>query len=121
MWARLMEFIIGIWLGMSWLIFRYSVDHASLQINDWICSVCIILFALISYKELFRYSHLLNFFIGLWLISWTFYSGTGIDFGPHQNYMVIGLLLLMFSLVPSRAQEPPKRWVEFLSKKKDKN
>ena len=120
MWARHIESVIAAWLGFSWLIFRYTPDLSTLRINDWICMILIFLFSLLTYKDRFRYLHLLNFLVGSWLISWVIYSGTGIDFGPHQNYMVAGLLLLMLSLVPSRTKEPPMAWVEFLSKKKDK-
>ena len=120
MWARHIEAVIAAWLGFSWLIFRYTPNLLYLQINDWVCTILVLLFSLVTYKDRFRYFHLLNFLVGLWLIGWVVYSGTGIDFGPHQNYMVVGILLLMLSLVPSRTKEPPMAWVEFLSKKKEK-
>jgi hypothetical protein len=120
MWARHIEAVVAVWIAFSWLIFRYTADLTAMQINDTIISLLIILFSLITYQERFRYCHLLNFLIGLWLIGWVVYSGTGIEFGPHQNYMVSGLLLLMLSIVPSRTKEPPKAWVAFLSKKKEK-
>lgn len=120
MWARHLESVIAVWMLFSWLIFRYPPELIPLRINDLICAALILLFSLATYKDRFRYLHLLNFLVGAWLIGWTVYSGTGIDFGPHQNYMVAGLLLLMLSLVPSRTKKPPMAWVEFLSKKKAK-
>lgn len=120
MWARHIEAVIAAWLGLSWLIFRYTPDLTAMRINDLICMVLILVFSLITYKDRFRYCHLLNFLIGLWLIGWVFYSGTGVDFGPHQNYMVTGLLLLMLAVIPARTKEPPLPWVEFLAKKKNK-
>jgi len=118
MWARHIEAVIGIWIGFSWIIFRYSADETALQINDWISAILLNFFSLITYRDQFRYFHLFNFLIGLWFVSWVIHSGTGIHYGPHQNYMVAGLLLMMLSLVPSRTKEPPRGWVKFLVKKK---
>jgi len=118
MWARHIEGVIGLWLVFSWLIFSYPPDVAYLCYNDWICAVIIFFCSLLPYKDLFRYLNLVNFFVGTWLVAIVFFSGTGIHSAPHQNYMVVGLLLMMHSLVPSRTKEPPKPWVEFLEKKK---
>lgn len=120
MWARHIEVVLALWLGFSWLIFRYTFDLAQMKMNDIICMVLIIVFSLITYKKRFRYCHLLNFLIGLWLIAWVFSRETGIIFGPYQNYMTVGLLLLMLSLVPSRTKEPPLAWTKYLLKMKKK-
>ena len=117
MWARHMEVVLGIWLGISRFIFHYPEDFTKLMIQDEIFAFLIVLFALLTYRDRFRYLNLLNAAIGVWLIGLVFVSGKGVEFAPDQNYMVIGLLLVMIGLVPSRTKQPPKPWVEFLKKK----
>ncbi|GAB4237234.1 MAG: hypothetical protein Tsb0021_17040 [Chlamydiales bacterium] len=119
MWARHSEAFIGLWLALSYFIFRYASPYAPiLMVNDLICSFLIIFFSISTYYKTFRYCHLLNFILGLWLLGWVFLSDAGIDFAPYQNYGVIGLLLLMLSIVPTKSERPPKAWIDFLEQKK---
>lgn len=111
MWARDFEFFIGIWIAISWLVFDYR-GPAHLVINDIICCLLIMFFALASYTKKFGHIHLFNFVMGIWLICFHFFFD--IPFAASQNYIVLGLLLLMFSLVPSHAERPPVAWIEFM-------
>lgn len=116
MWARHIEAMLGIWLGISQFIFRYSKELLAWKINDLISMILIIFFALITYKERFRYLHLCNVLVGLYLMGWVFLRKGGVGFPPDQNYMVLGFLLLMLGIVPSRTKQPPRAWVHFLNK-----
>src|SRR5687768_14588745 len=100
MWARHFEIFLAIWLSISWLIFRYP-DNSLLLYHDFVVAAIIATISLLNYK--YRYIHLLNLSVVLWLITFVFVSNTTIADGPYQNYMVVGLLLMLFALIPPRA------------------
>lgn len=114
MWARTFELVFGIWLAISWIIFEYrDVDFYPLS-NDFICFVCIACFSLLSYNEKLRHLHLLNFLIGAWLFRFSYYiRHIGMD-SIAQNYMLISLLLLIFSIIPTHSRRPPYQWIKFM-------
>ncbi len=119
MWARHCEVFLGIWLAISWLIFSYTPNMHSMIYFDWaICSL-ICIFSLSGYLPRLRYCHLMNFIVGCSLIGIAFTSPDG-HLPPYQNYMVIGLLLLMFPIVPTNASQPPVEWIAFIKGKKDR-
>lgn len=114
MWARHFEIFLAIWLAISWLIFRYP-QNSLLMYHDFIIAIAISTISLLNYK--YRYIHLYNLIIAMWLIVLVYYNNTPISVAPYQNYMVIGLLLIMFAVIPAHASTPPKEWFEFLEKK----
>ncbi|MBA2728701.1 MAG: hypothetical protein H0U49_11075 [Parachlamydiaceae bacterium] len=115
MWARHFEIFLAIWLTLGWLIFRYPEDASLLMFHDFFIAAIISTISLLSYK--YRYIHLLNIFTALWLIAIVFVSNTNISNAPFQNYMLIGLTLLIFAIIPPRASSPPKEWEDFIEKK----
>ena len=114
MWPRHFEVSLAIWLSLSWLILRYPED-SFLVFHDFSIAIVIAIISLLNYK--YRYIHLLNLFTALWLIIFAFVSNTPITNAPYQNYMVIGLILLIFAIIPARASHPPEEWEEFIEKK----
>jgi peptidoglycan/LPS O-acetylase OafA/YrhL len=117
MWARIVEFMLGCWLLISAYIFGYEADRTFLWINDLVCGGLILVFALISFHVRFYRAHLLTLLVALWLVG-VGYLGYAPPPSPpppgeYQNYIVLGLLLLMLAIVPSHAELPPRRWQEY--------
>lgn len=110
MWPRNFEFFLALWLSVSWLIFRYP-DGSLLMYHDFFIATAIAAISLLNYK--YRYIHLYNLIIALWLIAFVVYMNKPVSEAPYQNYMVIGLLLLMLGILPPHASSPPKEWLEF--------
>jgi hypothetical protein len=115
MWARHFEISLAIWLSLSWLILRYPEDSSLMMFHDFFVAAIITTISLLNYK--YRYIHLLNLFTSIWLITLSFISDTPITNTPFQNYMVIGLTLLIFTVIPAKASHPPKEWKEFIEEK----
>lgn len=115
MWARIFEVSFAIWLSLSWLIFRYPEGSTLFMLHDFFIAAVISTISLLNYK--YRYIHLFNFLTSFWLIALVYFSGTSIMYAISQNYMVVGLTLLMFTVIPPRASHPPKEWEEFIEKK----
>ena len=117
MWARVVEVMLGVWLLISPFVFGYQSQ--AFWINDYVTAAFIFLFSLSSFWKPWRYAHLLNIAIGIWLIA---YGYIGAPYPPPPNLqsnVFIGWLLLIFSIIPNRAQEPSESWVKFLQKKQE--
>ena len=113
MWARVVEFMLAMWLAISPFIFKYSGEETWAWVNDFTCSALISFFALICFYKPLRKMHLCNLIVSFWLIGLGFFHETVPMPGYLQNYVVIGLLLLMIDLVPSEANKPPFPWRDF--------
>lgn len=114
MWGRILEFTLGIWLAISWIIFGYK-NLTLLLWNDFLCFILITLFSLLSYVEKLRHLHILNFFLGIWLIILSYMIRADFEVNA-QNYMTLAILLLMLSIIPSHANRPPYQWIKFMLK-----
>lgn len=110
MWARVVEIMLGCWLAMSPFIFGHPDDRPAWWWNDFACALLLVIIPLLSYLEPYRRAHLLLIAVGCWLI------GFGMVLGDYpvppalQNDIVVGILLLMFAIVPTEAGEPPPAW-----------
>lgn len=113
MWARIVEFMLACWLAISPYIFGYTKEETLLWINDYVCSSLLIFFSLICLYKPLRKMHLCNLILAFWLISMGFYSKSLPLPGYIQNYVVLGILLLMIGIVPSEASLPPMPWRKF--------
>jgi hypothetical protein len=123
MWARVVEFIIAIWLVNSHSVFSCPSDEVVLNnffwINDLFCGSLVAVFALFSFIKRWEKIHLCSLLVALWLM------GVGL-FWPSvfpppfalQNYLITGFLLAMFTIIPSHSSKPPKGWREFYKKHK---
>lgn len=110
MWARVMEFALGCWVLCSPFIFRAEHRGAMISLVDFACGAMIISFALLSYLERTRYAHLGTLVLSLGMI-----IVPRVMLAPEvppagENFMMIGLLLLMFAMVPNQASRPPQAW-----------
>lgn len=111
MWARILEFMLACWLAISPFIFRYPKEPLFVWINDFTCSILIAFFALICYVKSLRQMHLWNLGMAFWLYATGYFLH--LPKGASQNYIVLGILLLMTAILPSESEKPPKPWRDF--------
>jgi hypothetical protein len=113
MWARVIEVMLGCWLAVSPFIFRHSSEDRVLWFSDLLSALVIIVVVLVSFWPPLRFAHVANLAVALWLIAFGYWA-------PYptppalQNDIVVGLLLMMFAIIPNNANEPPQPWREFL-------
>jgi hypothetical protein len=113
MWARVVEVMLGCWLAISPFIFRHSVDERWLWVNDLGSAFAVVMFSLLSFWRPLRHAHWGIAVVGLWLMGFGYFAS------PHplpaalQNDLLVGLLLVMFAIIPNEASLPPRRWREF--------
>jgi hypothetical protein len=117
MWGRVIEFMLGVWLAISWVIFDYK-DHTGFLWHDYIFFFLIASFSLLSYYAPWRHLHLMNFLVALWLAFFSYFTRE-IGFEKQaQNYMTLAWLLLIFSIIPIHSRYPPYPWMKFLTNQK---
>jgi hypothetical protein len=110
MWARIIEVMLGCWLAVSPFIFRHAADEKVLWLNDLFSALAVIMLALISFWPPLRYAHVAIVVVALWLIGFGFWA-SGYPAPPAlQNDILVGLLLLMFAIIPNEANLPPPAW-----------
>ncbi len=112
MWARVVETMFGCWLALSPLIFRGAEAPATLWAIDLAAAALVAVLALASYWPPARHAHLGLIGVGLALVA----VGMATDYPPapaDQNHIVVGLLLLLFAIIPNEAAQPPRAWEEF--------
>jgi lysylphosphatidylglycerol synthetase-like protein (DUF2156 family) len=112
MWARVVEVMLGCWLAISPFVFGHSGNATSLWMADWIAASLIVFFALLSCWGPTRRMHLATFFVALTMVVVGWMQDRPVPPG-WQNHIFVGFYLLMNTLIPSRAAEPPQGWQEF--------
>ena len=110
MWSRVVEVMLGIWLILSPWIFHYSLTKPEWWINDMATGTAVILFGLLSFWKHTVLAHLLTLLLGGWLVGFAYGEGFGNAPAAAQNDLILGLLLLMFAVIPNQSSRPPRSW-----------
>lgn len=110
MWARVVELMLGAWLVISPFVFRGTPGVDDYFVNDLICGSLAGLFALLSFWRPTRRAHLATLALGAWLALFGYFSADRPGPPAAQNDLVIGLLLIVFAVVPTEASRPPIPW-----------
>lgn len=116
MWARVVEVMLGCWLAVSPFVFRLSSEDRVLWFNDLFSALGVIVLALVSFWPPTQFAHVANFAIGLWLIAFGFFASSYPTPPALQNDIIVGLLLLMFAIIPNHASRPPQPWHDFFAR-----
>ncbi len=109
MWPRVVEAMLGIWLALSPFIFSLPAAQPSVWANDFICATLIVVFSLATFYQPLRWTRFGTLAVSLWLIAYGRINEYPIP-AYHQNHIVLGLLLLMFAIMPTEALQPPPSW-----------
>lgn len=113
MWAQTIQVMFGCWLAMSPFIFGHRSDQAALWINDFASATAVIVLSLLSFWTPTRRAYLGNLAVGAWLVGYG-WAASGVPAPPAlQNHIVIGLLLLIFGIIPPDCNEPPRSWRDY--------
>ena len=113
MWPRVAEVMLGCWLVLSPFIFRHAAEQWGLWLNDMSCGAAAVTLALLACWPPCRYAHLAIIGVGFWLVGFG-YLGSPYPTPPAlQNDILVGLLLMMFAILPTEASLPPPSWRDY--------
>ncbi|WP_417738167.1 hypothetical protein [Rosistilla oblonga] len=108
MWGRVVEIMTAAWMVFSPFIF--AGDHSeTLLILNSLTALLIASLAALSYWPPTRYAHLGILIVATGMLIW----GRFAELPPppfQQNYIVVGLFLMMIAIIPNEASDPPRVW-----------
>jgi hypothetical protein len=110
MWGRVLEVMLGLWLGLSPFIFGHYPAHQPLWVSDLACGTAMVLLALLSFWHPTRYAHLLNLVVAGWLVGFGYLYGGYPATPGFQNNIFVGLILVLVAIIPNEADQPPRSW-----------
>ena len=119
MWSRVVEAMLGCWLLISPLIFREYLAEGPPAWHDLACGALVILGGLLSYWPPLGLSHLASLLVGGWLVAAAYLYGFGDPTPTAQNHLILGLLLVMFGVIPNAAAQPPSSWSQSSAQQTD--
>jgi hypothetical protein len=114
MWPRIVEIVIGLWVAASPLVFGHDPNHRLLWANDLVCGLAIISLAVVSFWQPLRRAHLGQLLVAGWMIGVGFFAAPPPTPVALQNEILVGMVLAMFAIIPSEANQPPRSWREFV-------
>lgn len=110
MWPRHIEAMIACWLALTPFIFVGDDATTSTNVASWASAAAIVVFSLGSYWPPVRRCYLLTALTGLIIGGWAYFVAGSPPSHVHQNFVVVGLLLMMTGIIPSYTNDPPKAW-----------
>lgn len=113
MWSRVIEAMLGVWLSLSPFIFQHPDEKLWLWVHDMLLAMVITTLPILSYWHPLRRAHWALIPISLWLIAVGFLAAPHPTPPALQNHIMLGLLLLMFAVIPNHASQPPLAWQRF--------
>lgn len=112
MWSRVVEFMLACWLAMSPFIFSHPAEQPALWMVDLGSAVLVGAFALTSYVHRLRHSHVLTIAVAAGLCGFAYFTSPTPTPAAYQNQYLVGLLLIMFAVIPNHASRCSDRWEE---------
>lgn len=110
MWPRTVELMLGVWLTISPFVFRGTQRWIEYSINDAISGGLVIACSLLAFWPPMRRANLGTLVVAAWLVTYGYFSAARPGPPAAQNDIVVGLLLAVFAILPTRANEPPDGW-----------
>lgn len=112
MWPRIAEFLLGLWLIASPLVFATYRDGGSVAAAfDHLTGLAAVFFALLSLTKSLRWAHLLILGVAAVLVLPSYL--TPYPAPPYiQNRIVVGMVLTIFAILPNKINSLPDAWQE---------
>lgn len=110
MWPRVVEGMLGCWMLVAPFVFRgtQSVDdYATIAV---ISGGLLITTSLLSFWHGARFARFGTLVIALSLAGHGYFSASRPGPPAAQNELTIGLLLLLFAVLPNETNRPPEPW-----------
>jgi hypothetical protein len=111
MWPRVVEWMLGFWLLLSPLIFHETQKVEMFAPKATVAGGVVALISLASLWSPLRKLHLANGAIAAWLILSGYFGAERPGPPAAQNDIVVGLLLLMFFVIPTEGHLPSDQWI----------
>jgi uncharacterized membrane protein YdcZ (DUF606 family) len=106
MWPR----ALGVWLLASPWVLRHPAQPATIWPIDLGAGAAVVVLSVLSFVPSTGAAHLATAALGAGLALAGYFGFAGASAAALENYLVVGLLLLLVGVVPNRVNEPPPAW-----------
>jgi hypothetical protein len=110
MWPRVVEVMLGCWLLVTPFVFRDTPAVGEYTANAVVSAALLIAASLLTFWRRTRLAHLGTAVVALWLICHGYFAAARPGPPAAQNEIVVGLVLLLFAILPSETNEVPLPW-----------
>jgi hypothetical protein len=110
MWPRTIEVTLGAWMVIAPLVFRDTEDIGRFAANAVISGGLVILASLAAFWRPAGAARFATLGVGLWLMVHGYFAAPRPGPPAAQNEITIGLLLLVFAILPNEVNDPPVPW-----------
>ena len=108
MWPRVSEVALGCWLLLTPFVFRGTEALGNYAVNAVVSGSVVILASLLSFWDRTRFGHLVTLVVSLWLATHGYFWADRPGPPAAQNELTVGLLLLLFAVLPNEINDPPR-------------
>ena len=110
MWPRVVEVMLGCWLLVTPFVFRDTEAIGNYTINSVISGSVVILASLLSFWDRTRSARMVTLVVSLWLATHGYFWAERPGPPAAQNELAVGLVLLLFAVLPNETNDVPRRW-----------
>ena len=110
MWPRVTEVLLGCWLLVTPFVFRGTDGVADYVFNAVFSGSIIIVASLLSFWQPARHARFLTLAASIWLALHGYFSAPRPGPPAAHNEITIGLILLLFALMPNEVNDVPEPW-----------
>lgn len=110
MWPRVVEIMLGAWLLITPFVFRHSADIDAYAANAMVSGSIVIAASLLCFWRRADRAYFVTLMMAFWLMGHGYFSAARPGPPPAQNEIMVGLLLLLFAILPTETNQPPGPW-----------
>lgn len=110
MWPRTVEVLLGCWLLITPFVFRETSEVDRYVINSVACGALVIVASLLSFRDGTRFARFVTLLVSLWLAVHGYVFAARPGPPAAQNELAIGLMLLLFAILPNEINDAPRPW-----------
>ena len=107
MWPRVIEVMLGVWLVITPLVFRGTEEIERYTANTIATGLIVIAASLAAFAPRAGWTRYVTRVASCWLAVHGYLSAVRPGPPAAQNEIMIGLLLLLFAILPNHVNRPP--------------
>jgi hypothetical protein len=110
MWPRVVEAMLGCWLLITPFVFRGTTALDDYATKAVVCGGLVVTCALASMWPRAAWARLGTIAVALWLTAFGYFAADRPGPPAAQNEITVGLILILFAVLPNQINEAPAPW-----------
>lgn len=110
MWPRVVEVMFGSWLVISPFVFRGTPELERYAVSMVVSGTLIAIASTLAFWSPAAGARYLTLLTSLWLMGHGYFAAARPGPPAAQNELVVGLLLVLFAILPNEINRPPAAW-----------